>query len=349
MHRTAFTRTQRTHTRRSRSSWGGRLTRSRTLENRLSTDGLSGACHRIHRWRRRRIHRARAGLRNNHSARRNNRCGGLYRSSCGGRSHRSGSSRNLSLRRIWSRFCRNLCHGLSRSNRLDRSGRSNHRSSRGLDGRSRRSGGRYSSRRGRNHHGLRSFHLRGFHLQSLARLRHRFGGHHARRWRSGRGSRRRLHHRSGLVHNHLRHGRRGRWLRGRSISMFLARQDRLQRVPGLADLRQVNLRAEFFPTGALACRCAAHVVEVLADLHRFVFFHRAGVRLFFRDAHFYEHVENLLALHFQLACQIVDSNLHPPFVSFSPHRPIVAGHGGRALARYSFGAAAQELFRCVVC
>jgi hypothetical protein len=53
-----------------------------------------------------------------------------------------------------------------------------------------------------------------------------------------------------------------------------------------------------------------------AHFFRFVVFERTGMRLLLGDAHFREHVENCLALYFQLSCQIVDSNLaHPPSVS----------------------------------
>jgi hypothetical protein len=53
--------------------------------------------------------------------------------------------------------------------------------------------------------------------------------------------------------------------------------------------------------------------EVLAHQNRLVLFQRTGVRFLLRHSHFGEYVENRLALNFQLACQIVDSNLtHPP-------------------------------------
>lgn len=63
-------------------------------------------------------------------------------------------------------------------------------------------------------------------------------------------------------------------------------------------------------------------LKVLADENCFVFFQRTGMRLLFRNADFLEDVQNRLALDFQFARQIVDSNLtHPPSRFFPPVLP----------------------------
>lgn len=46
----------------------------------------------------------------------------------------------------------------------------------------------------------------------------------------------------------------------------------------------------------------------------FVCFDRTGMRLLFGDADFRQDLKNLATLDFQLARQIIDSNLHPPCV-----------------------------------
>lgn len=58
---------------------------------------------------------------------------------------------------------------------------------------------------------------------------------------------------------------------------------------------------------------------MLLNFFRFIRLERTGVGLLFRDAEFGQHVQDGLAFHFQLASQIVDSNLHPPFISSVSH------------------------------
>jgi hypothetical protein len=98
------------------------------------------------------------------------------------------------------------------------------------------------------------------------------------------------------------------------FSLLFARQNRLQGIAGLGDLREVDFRAELFPARAVALVRAAHIVKVLADLLGLIGLHGTGVSLLLRYADLNQHVENLFAFDFQLASQIVDSNLHPPFV-----------------------------------
>jgi hypothetical protein len=57
------------------------------------------------------------------------------------------------------------------------------------------------------------------------------------------------------------------------------------------------------------------------------------VGLFLRDADLEKHVENLFAFHFQLASQIINSNLHPPLLSFMPEPSLPARNGAAAPKR----------------
>jgi hypothetical protein len=60
-----------------------------------------------------------------------------------------------------------------------------------------------------------------------------------------------------------------------------------------------------------------------ADLLRLVELNRARVGLLFRDANRRQSVQNGLALYFQFACQIVDSNFAHPFL-FTSLAPLAA-------------------------
>jgi hypothetical protein len=127
--------------------------------------------------------------------------------------------------------------------------------------------------------------------------------------------------RNGLVDNRL--GRRwghGRASRGDRFGRLLARQDGLEGIAGLGDLGEIDLGAELFAAGAIAVGGAAGLMEILAYFFGFIDFDGAGVGLFLRDADFDKHVEDLFAFHFQLASQIVNSNLHPPFISLCLNR-----------------------------
>jgi hypothetical protein len=65
----------------------------------------------------------------------------------------------------------------------------------------------------------------------------------------------------------------------------------------------------------MACMRAARLTEIFPNLFGLIDFNGAGVGLLLRDANLDKHVENLFAFYFQLASQIVNSNLHPPFIS----------------------------------
>jgi hypothetical protein len=112
--------------------------------------------------------------------------------------------------------------------------------------------------------------------------------------------------------------RRGRHGGGRFRGLLLARQDGLQGVTGLGDLGEIDFRAEFLAASAGAGGRTTVLKDVLAYLLGFIDLHGAGVGLFLRDADLDKRVEDLFAFYFQLASQIVNSNLHPPFISFMP-------------------------------
>ncbi len=70
------------------------------------------------------------------------------------------------------------------------------------------------------------------------------------------------------------------------------------------------------PAGTAGNLGLAGGAEVSPHLLRFMILKGAGMALFLRDSNFRKHVENRLALDFQLSGQIVDPNLaHPPFPS----------------------------------
>jgi hypothetical protein len=84
---------------------------------------------------------------------------------------------------------------------------------------------------------------------------------------------------------------------------------------------EIDFGAELFAAAAaMPGRRTAGLMEVLAYLLGLIHFHGAGVGLLLRDADFDKHVENLFAFYFQLASQIVNSNLHPPFVPLCLNR-----------------------------
>lgn len=137
-------------------------------------------------------------------------------------------------------------------------------------------------------------------------------GHHrctGRRRPRGHGLGRR-HYRRTLHHGR---GRLGRRLR------LLALEDRLQRITRLRDLREVKLRLglERWPGG----RAPAAATQMAANLLGFIELDGARVGLLLRDANRRKSIQDLLALYFQLARQIVDSNFTHPFLFYFPCAP----------------------------
>jgi hypothetical protein len=69
------------------------------------------------------------------------------------------------------------------------------------------------------------------------------------------------------------------------------------------------------------------------DLYGFILLKRAGVGFAGAQAKLRQYVKNLAALHFQFACEIVDSNLtHPPLFDVFYPKPLVAHSYLSALA-----------------
>ena len=269
MHRTALARTKG----RARSSCSGRSLRTRALKNRLagnwatggrpSGSGCSSLRSRRSRPRRGRfVHRARAGLGNDHA-----RSGWL---------RRRGGSRRRSRTRcsrcdLWS--CRST-HG-RRSGRGWRDGRR-----RGRSRRARRS--RYRSRRQRGWllRCRRCNYVTGW---SCWRDRRRRGGRRSRR--HGRlGRRRRRNCRL------CRYRRRGRAYRGRS-RRFLLLGNCSQHISGAGDMRQINLGFDFlFATqraGGTRGRCLrfGRAPDMGPHLFRFMLLDGTGMGLLFRHSH----------------------------------------------------------------
>jgi hypothetical protein len=105
--------------------------------------------------------------------------------------------------------------------------------------------------------------------------------------------------------------------------LFLLR-DGTQHVARTRNVRQVDLGLEFIfavngrPGWSCGSRTSFSVgTETLAHQFGFVLFQRTGMRLLLRNADLGQDVKNGLALDLQLTGQIIDSNLHPLFVSFS--------------------------------
>ena len=85
-------------------------------------------------------------------------------------------------------------------------------------------------------------------------------------------------------------------------------------------MRQIDFGFDLVAFGAhAACGSARSLrlfgLEIRANLDRFVVFNRTGMSLLLGDSHFRKCIENSFALDFQFPGQIVDSNLHPPFLS----------------------------------
>jgi hypothetical protein len=103
--------------------------------------------------------------------------------------------------------------------------------------------------------------------------------------------------------------------------------DGAEHVARLGYVREINLGAEFVIPGAgvpglFSGRRLGVGGKVLPDLLRLVRLNRTGMGLLLGDADGGEHIQDFLALDFQLSGEIVNSNLrlHPP--CFSPKFPL---------------------------
>jgi hypothetical protein len=314
MHRTAFTRTQRT-----RRTSSTRRHRTRTLKNRLTryrtpgrgTHGPSG-CAGLRAslrdgcdgpWRRRFVHRTRPRLRNNHARRRRLRRARYYRrssrtSSSHGSLRRSRGSNRRRSRRRWSGWRNHAAHRRRRTWRC----------------RNRRSTGNSRRRRGRGYRSSRLLHHRS-NPRGPRRRRNSWSRNH-RRSRRRRGSRQRRHS-DRFRHDCWRSGRAHRWGRRR----FLLLRDSFQHISRPGNVRQINLSLDFFFAAQWARglrsrrRRLGRAAQVYPHFFRFVLLERTGMGLLLRHPDDRQCVENGFAFNFQLPGEIVDSNLaHPAFL-----------------------------------
>jgi hypothetical protein len=299
-----------------------------TLKDRLPRHGTSrrwphrrtSLCTGLNRLRRRRlIDRPRSGLRDDHAWR---------------RSHwRSRPHRRCRYRWRWRRGRRNRrsCHLNCRLRRWRR-----RRWCCWANGRrwrsSRRRGCGYRSCRlsRRNHRRCRWTHDRSRRPRRLRRnesrcWRRRCCWFRCRWWRRRRSRGRRRC--SGWLGLNCRRAwcRRARRRRRRSrCGCLLLLRDQLQNIARLGDVRQVNLRLDFFRlspetrTARRRTRLGGRA-EVRPHFFRLVVLERTGVRLLLGDSNFGENIKDGLALDFQFPGQVVDSNLtHLPFLCPAP-------------------------------
>jgi hypothetical protein len=109
----------------------------------------------------------------------------------------------------------------------------------------------------------------------------------------------------------------------RLFLFLLPGQNGLHHVARLVDVRQINLRLHaLLRPGGLAGPCGRPAI-MGTHLLRLMVFYRARVsELPLTQAEFRKYVKNLPALHFHLACEIVDSNLaHPPLFRICYPKP----------------------------
>ncbi len=364
MHRTTFSRTER----RTSCLRSGATLRPWTLEDRLSRNRTPWSRSALRRARhtkigsagcgwpnRRRINRTRARLRNNQATRRNlcNRLlpGGLI----GSRRCMRRCGRTL-WRRRWRRLSLrgNLFHRLCRRRRGGRRLRRHH-DARCLAWLRRNQTRSRGSSRGRRHFGFgltlrgrnRFFNNRWFRFSDRSRsdwrrrrssdLRRSRRLNRRRRRLDGRSRRRHWRGRLG------RYGRRRRWFRSNRSYRFrrcrrfcrsrwgrLFLQDCFQRVARLRDMREVELRFQFFLSARPPLRgpqrsISTAVAEMCLHSLRLVNADGTGVCFLFCDTDLREHVEDRFALHLEFPCQVINSNLvyHPPSIflrnPLSPH------------------------------
>jgi hypothetical protein len=112
----------------------------------------------------------------------------------------------------------------------------------------------------------------------------------------------------------------------RQFVFLLFGKDRFQRISRLGNMRQIDLGLH----GLVCPRRCAHVCgwpagrvpEMSAHSIGFVRFKRTGMRLCLGHADFRKNIQNRARLHFQLACEIVDSYLaHPPLFDVCYQKP----------------------------
>jgi hypothetical protein len=124
--------------------------------------------------------------------------------------------------------------------------------------------------------------------------------------------------------------------RGGFIFLLLG-QDSLQHVAGLGDMREINLRRNGLRSARGWCACRARgpraTLKMSANLVGLMVLQRTGVGFHSVHAQFRKNVDNRARLNFQLAREIVDTNLtHPPLFKICRPKPLVAHSYLMALA-----------------
>jgi hypothetical protein len=115
-------------------------------------------------------------------------------------------------------------------------------------------------------------------------------------------------------------------LPGFLLFLIFVGQDGFEHVAGLGDMREVNfgrntLRSTRRRAAPLARRPGA-ALKMRAHFLCLVVFQRTGMRFTAGQAELRQYVENLPALDFHLACEIVDTNLtHPPLFNMCCPKP----------------------------
>jgi len=112
------------------------------------------------------------------------------------------------------------------------------------------------------------------------------------------------------------------------LFLFLG-QNGLHHVSRLGDVGKINLRSKCLGSArrraATRVTCMRPALEVLANLIRFVLFDRTRVGFALAHPELPEHIEDLSTFDFQLAREIVNSNLaHPPLFRMCCPSPLVA-------------------------
>ncbi len=118
-------------------------------------------------------------------------------------------------------------------------------------------------------------------------------------------------------------GRRSRARRGNGLGGPL--RDRLQHIPRLGDMREIDLGLKLVRRGSrtrTASGGGRMFRKVFLDALRFVLFDRAGVRFLLGDPELGKNVEDFLALDLEFPRQIINSNLVLHYAPFPPICPV---------------------------
>jgi hypothetical protein len=125
---------------------------------------------------------------------------------------------------------------------------------------------------------------------------------------------------------------------GLGFLFLLFGKNRLHHVAGLGNVGQINLGCNGLGSARGSAAVGAgprSALEVRANFLGLMFLDGTGVGLAFSQAKLRQHVKDLTAFDFHLACEIVDSNLtHPPLFEICYPKPLVAHSYLMALAAH---------------